>query len=162
MREKTLKPVRFIWGMPWKKISESEESVVVILRVLFPSKILNALWLLLAVGRLSHAGFKNDSQRQIAILGNPKRITDDAFGQLLPPKAIWWAMKTAWKPSTKRRVEKQMRNFYDAAMRGTKRQTPPEPRPYTYKPGPPKMTPEELREHIDAVNRGNGFSGYQL
>lgn len=127
---------QFRWNIPAAKVRTVRPETVYCVEL----PVSNPVAMLEAYGR---AGVASD---HVVFVGDGLSLSDDAYDQITRKGALVHETKKGRRDQTERDLKP-----YFAASRPERRAVLSHP--YTYKPGPPKVTPEQLKEFIDAVAR---------
>jgi len=130
---------QFVWNAPPpKQLADVVPSTVycVDLPVSNPMRVLDMY---------VHTGVTPD---HVVFVGDPLTINDDDYYSITRKGAL--VHETA-KSGRRQRAQKELSPYFEPAGEHTRPSS--NPNPYTYNPGPPKVTPEQLQALIDAIGR---------
>ena len=97
------------------------------------------------LGTYLSAGVKPD---RVVFVGDTQTLTDDAYYAIRRKGAL---VHETPKKGRREQAQKDLEPFFAAAK--PRVYATPAPNPYTYNPGPPKVTPEQLQALVDAIGR---------
>lgn len=91
-----------------------------------------------------HRGVRPD---HVVFVGDPLTMKDEAYYAVTRKGAL---VHEAPKKGRREHAEQELSAYYTSAGSVGTRPTA-NPNPYTYNPGPPKVTPEQLQQYVDAI-----------
>jgi hypothetical protein len=130
----------FVWDVPPKRVTAVRPETVfcVQLPASNPVRTLQAY---------VQAGVAPD---HVVFVGDPLTLSDEAYYGITRQGAL---VHETSKKDRREQAQKDLAAFYEPPGARVSARPSVNPNPYSYTPGPPKVTPEQLQALVDAIGR---------
>lgn len=139
-RHPETRPTQFVWDVPAKQLTAVRPETVfcVELPASNPVRLLEAY---------VQAGVAPD---HVVFVGNPLTLSDEAYYGITRQGAL---VHETSKKGRREQTQKDLAAYYQSPGTRVSARPSVNPNPYSYTPGPPKVTPDQLQALVDAIGR---------